>query len=745
MTSLGSPTAPAAPTEDASIPESGEDRRAQRRALAAVWLAAGSALAAMIGVGWYVVIRNGSHPPGGDMIGHAAAAEWLRTLPWWDWRGWSDWFFGGQAIGVNYPPLGHALLRFTHPAHGQMAAVAVGLLVLLPWGTIRLTRAVGCTPRVQRVGLGAVLVLVAASGRMHWVLSGFHSSNTFFGSWPAMLATVLGLFCAAWAARCAAPLACGVVAGVAILFNATVVPGVAVVCLALLATGGVSFRSAARWAATAGAAALAVCAWWLVPFVAGWDRLVRWQVPFSDAWETGGVWQAAVLTVLGAATAWVARRGPGPSRRLALVSAAGFLAALVAEFVGYLRPERWLLLPILVAAAACGGALAGRKRQAIAPQVRPAWALLGGAAVIVFVVITVRLEVLPLAAWLLFPRRAWAAAGAGAWACILLWVPLWSQIRDPLPPEPPPRPLEEIKAQGGAGAEGLVYLDRFYNTSEGDREQCGWGFPWVTTVDAGGRIRPLTGLYRETSHSAEFVSAELHVNSGTFGSSTPSRPDWLDAWQRAGSRSLGGREAAGALGARWFAYCDETGDVVLADLARTGATGVTVVPYLGDKDWHRAAVNWWVPIATGDEVDPAEGVPILTAGEPADFPVHRAAGDVSLRTAGDSLIVRAESAGWAWIRVPWDPDWRSLDGTPVRKGGPGHLVVWASEGLTELRWSVSRPVDIASAVVSGVAALVAIVPALLRLRGDRGTDSDREQRRSESVSGPGRILTGREL
>ena len=101
--------------------------------LAAVWLGAGSAVAAMVAVSWYVVARNGN-APGGDMIGHAAAAEWLRTLPWWEWRGWSDWFYGGQAIGVNYPPLGHAWMRFTDPVHGQMAAVAVGLLVLLPWG-----------------------------------------------------------------------------------------------------------------------------------------------------------------------------------------------------------------------------------------------------------------------------------------------------------------------------------------------------------------------------------------------------------------------------------------------------------------------------------------------------------------------------------------------------------------------------------------------------------------------------------
>ena len=115
-----------------TVEEDVEDARTQRRRMAAVWLGAGSAVAAMVGVSWYVVVGHGGNAPGGDMIGHAAAAEWLRTLPWWDWRGWSDWFYGGQAIGVNYPPLGHAWLRFTHPTHGQMAAVAIGLLVLLP-------------------------------------------------------------------------------------------------------------------------------------------------------------------------------------------------------------------------------------------------------------------------------------------------------------------------------------------------------------------------------------------------------------------------------------------------------------------------------------------------------------------------------------------------------------------------------------------------------------------------------------
>ena len=191
--------APEPRATEAPAPEA-EDRRTQRRGLAAMWAGPGGAVAAMVAVSWYIVVRNGGDPPGGDMVGHAAAAEWFRTQPWWDWRGWSDWFYGGQAMGVNYPPLGHAWMRFTHPVYGQLAAVTVGLLVLLPWGALRLARAVGYPAREQRLAVGAVFVLTAVSAGMHWFLPGLQYSTTFFGSWPAMLATTLGLFCAAWAA-----------------------------------------------------------------------------------------------------------------------------------------------------------------------------------------------------------------------------------------------------------------------------------------------------------------------------------------------------------------------------------------------------------------------------------------------------------------------------------------------------------------------------------------------------------------
>ena len=741
MTTVDSTSAPPAASNGVAAEGAAEDARTQRRRLAVVWLAAGSAVAAMVAVSWYLVVAHGSRAPGGDMVGHAATAEWLRTLPWWDWRGWSDWFMGGQAIGVNYPPLAHAWMRFIHPVHGQMAAVALGLLVLLPWGVLRLARAVGYAPRSQRAAVGAVLVLAAASGEMHWVLSGFHQRSTFFGSWPAMVAAVLGLFCAAWAARCNRPVACGVVAGVAILFNATVVPGVAVVCVVLLATSGCSLRGAVRWASTALAAAVAVCAWWLVPFLAGWGRLVRWEVPLSQAWRGfGGVWQMVLLAALVSGAIWAARGGSDQSRRLVFAAAAGLLATLLADLLDYLRPERWLLLPILVAAAAVGGRFAAEHREGSLRPVRPVWAMLTLAFLLVFVVITLRLEVLPLAVWLmLWPRRTWAWSGALAWACILLWVPLWTEIRNPAPAEEPPlTPLEAAAAHGSGDAQGLVHLDRLYNTAAGDLQGCVWGYPWGTTKETGGRIRPLSGLYRESSPAAEFLYAEANLRFGGYGESTGTRPHWFEAWLRAEKPLMDGVAGADALGARWYVTCDVDGNVSVTELPGTTAGGVTVVPVADEDAWHRAAVEWWVPIAADAPVDRALLVPILSPGESAAHPPGQAAADVSLRAAGDGITVRAETAGWAWLRVPWDPDWRSLDATPVRKGGPGHLVVWANPGLTELRWSIPRSVDIAAAATTGAAALVVVVLAMVNRRRGWETDRDRrsQPRRSANLRAP---------
>ena len=687
-----------------------------------MWLGAGSALAVMVGASWFVVARNG-YAPGGDMIAHAATAEWLRTLPWWDWRGWSDWFFGGQAVGVSYPPLSHAWMRFTHPYHGQMAAVAIGLLVLLPWGALRIARGVGYGPRAQRAAVAAVLVLAAISSQMHWVLSGFHYQRTFFGSWPAMVATVIGLHVAAGAARCRRPVATGVLAGVAVLFNVSVTPGIAAVCAVLLATSGASFTRALRWAVTAGAAAVAVSAWWLVPFVAGWDRLVRWEVRLSESWTSGGIWQIAVLAVVAACAAWAARRGGKPSRRLTLAAGAGLLVSVLGDLIGFQRPERWLEFAILVAASAAAGLLVGPPGELVLKPARPAWTVIGAAVLIVLVVVTVRLEFVPLAVWLMRgSRRSWAWGSALAWAAVLALVPLSTQIRNPASSEQPNSPLEAAADSGGPGAAGLVDLDSLYNTVTGDVAICPWGLLWNSAASTNGRIRPLFGLYGDTSHSAEFLFAEGQLRDGRFSPSGRTRPHWFDAWDEAGRPSLDSPLRAEALGARWYAVCDTDGNAAVTDLDGRLVTGVSVEPHTHENAWHRSAVKWWISIGADRDARSfhltrhSRTVPVLWTDEASSYAVQPAAGAATVRADNDSLYVTAETAGWVWLRVPWDPGWRSLSGTPVLKGGPGHLVVWAEQGETELRWSVPGQVDIAAAAVTGIALLGAAALSVLNRR-----------------------------
>ncbi len=717
------------PQPGVEIQRAGDAPR-QRRELAAVWLAAGSAVSAMVAASWLVIVGRDGRPPGGDMVGHAATAEWLRTLPWWDWRGWSDWFYGGQAIGVNYPPLGHALMRFTHPVHGQMAAVAVGLLVLLPWGSLRLARAVGYSPRSSHAAMAAAMILAAGSASMHWVLSGFHPLPTFYGSWPAMLATVIGLFPACYAAGCRRPVPAGALLGVAGLFNATVLPGVAVVCGALLMSSGTSFGKGLRWCATAASAALAVSAWWLVPFVAGWDRLVRWEVSLARSLAAGHPWQAAGLAGLGAVTIWVARSRAGPPRRLALAALAGLGATLLGDLSGYLRPERWLELSILVAALAAAGLVARREPLSV-PPVRAAWAVLAGAFLVVLVVVTARWEVLPLAVWLLWrPRRVWVGTGALAWAAVLLLVPLLQAIPDRSMEDP----AAVIDAVAGADprAGGLVYI------ASSDEASCPGTASWHAAVETGGLVRPLHGLYRETSPAAEFLDAGADLRGGAFGESGRLRPHWLEAWQARGEPSLDSPSAAEALGARWYATCDRDGHPSVSDVGGVLAGGVTVEGYATEAGWHRAAVEWWMSLASGAG-DPSPGgsagVPVLAPdrGDGSLHPHSQAASGVVLHTEQDGLGVTADSPGWVWIRVPWDPYWTSTGGSAVHKGGPGHLVVWASHGTTELRWSVPGSVNVAAAAVTGAAAAAAGGLAMINRRAGWTADAGRRRRPSEAL------------
>ena len=191
-------------------------------------------------------------------------------------------------------------------------------------------------------------------------------------------------------------------------------------------------------------------------------------------------------------------------------------------------------------------------------------------------------------------------------------------------------------------------------------------------METGGRIRPLFGLYRETGATVEFLDADVDLRSGAFGGGI--RPHWFDAWQDAGGLSLCSPARAEALGARWYAACDADGNAAVTELPGVMATGVTVAPHADEEAWHRAAVKWWVALPAD-----ASTVPLLwpSGGDSSAYPVDQSAAGVSLHTGQDSLTVRAEAAGWAWLRVPWDPDWHSTgdhagpQGRPRSSGGLG--------------------------------------------------------------------------
>ena len=676
----------------------------------------------MVGMSWYNIVRAGGLPPGSDLVGHAATAEWLRTLPWWDWRGWSDWFYGGQAIGVNYPPLGHAWMRFTHPVHGQMAAVALGLLVLLPWGALRLARAVGYPPRLQRIAVGAVLVLAAVSGTVFAFLPGFDSWATFFGSWPAMLAVVTGLFPAAWTARCHRPIAAGAVAGVVLLCNSTMIPGWIVIWAVLMATSGASFRQATRWAITAGATALVVSGWWLVPFLASWDRLVPWEVPLYWHWSFG--LHPIVLTVLGLGAAWAARQS-GPARRLAGSAAMGLGAVLLVDWLGWLRPERWLGPALLVVAISCAG-LAYKSTLPTIGRLRPVWKLHIFLGLVVFAVLIRWVEVVPLAAGLfLMPIRSWTWIGGLAWTITLYWGGLWGFVSNVPPPMDSPL---GVVTQGNLSPEGLVYFDSLdLAHSMRDARGCTWNHPWEITKSTEGRVRPLSGVYRETSPVLEFINLNFLTEPSFYGVGYPNRSHWLETWRAAGTPQLGEPAAAEALGSRWYVSCDKNGDFSVIDLAGVTASGVTVALYPSEGSWHEAAVRWWISISAGFQAEPElwEPVPIWSETSDPGRPASQAASGVWLRSDGDRLTIRANAPGWAWLRVPWDPFWGSPSDTAVHKGGPGQLVVWVPEEGTELVWRVPLAVDAAAAAVTAAAGVLVLIMTVANRHQDQERYPDR--------------------
>ena len=83
------------------------------------------------------------------------------------------------------------------------------------------------------------------------------------------------------------------------------------------------------------------------------------------------------------------------------------------------------------------------------------------------------------------------------------------------------------------------------------------------TAETEGRVRPLFGLYRETSSVAEFQDA---LRLGYPRESEDERPHWFEAGQAVERTPRSNVAAAMAFGARWYATCDADGSASVTEL-----------------------------------------------------------------------------------------------------------------------------------------------------------------------------------
>lgn len=656
----------------------------------AAWATTATATAYTVALAF---VRAAKLPGGlGDMDGHAAAARWLGTLAWWDWRGWSEWFYGGQAMGVNYSPAAQAILRLTDPVWGQLAAVAVIVLALLPYAAWRLARSVGFDATQRAVAVAACAAFILWSNSMVRLMPSFAYTPHLFGSWPKTASIGLALLIAAYAARAERPALAGLIAGLSVLVNASTAPAAAILAAVLLwtATGGTRrerARAWLRWASTAGCTALAVSAWWAVPFVAGRARFVDFDRPLLDSAMDGSGPSGHMAMALMLTLAFGASRRSAAARRLATAAAAVVVGSVVAELVGWPRPEYWLQVPLLafaVTTAAFAGGDIGLRRTFVA--------VLGCVAVA-----GALSQASPVHAYQLL-----AVDAAGSQSAAVVSDRLFEEVgtADDV--------LEMISDRAGPGAGGRVMLD-----SDSRDSACKLAYFAYLAESTDGRVTAMSGLYRETSPTAEFIPARSSLKSRPRWHVRGTRPHWAEsplADEKAhGPVSLAHAEA---LGVRWVVRCTDEGGLRLIDTGAQLVVGAVPSWQPDDESWHRAAVDYWADLSAGETDGP---LPVRgSSGRPAV-----AARGVSLKTGQDRITVTAEQAGWAWVRVPWDPWWHNTTdpGSEVHKGGPGHIVVWAEEGITELGWFVPGRVDAAAGLLT--AGALAALLVVLRSAGPR--------------------------
>ena len=671
-----------------------------------------------------------------DLVGHAEAAAWLQTLPWTEWAGWAWWSYSGQAIGVDYAPGMHALLRFTDPVYGQFVAMVVTFCILLPWATLRLTKAVGYSKTQQQTALAVMSVFMAYTATGNDFIFMGTGWGSALGSWNYIAATALCMFTAAWAAENKHPVKAGAVAGAALLFNVSVVVAAPVVVALAVTNKTTSTKQKLVWLGNATVAAVAVAGWYLIPFT---QRMLAgqwqpWPVTLGYSLSTTLTNQPVLIFAAVAGAAIAARRHDG-AKRLSIAGAAGFGSYLIAAAAGFSRPERFATLALIVAAAAA--AAAHNPAQTFKQQVTPA---------------NIRAGMLGVAAVAATYAAVWGfgldgttALFKGGWHW-LLWVALpltfaALQLRKPKQPTQvamlvwvaliaaiallftePPSPGAD-QQQLTENISGTVMISQWREDNQ--TEPCDSSLLRALLKNNDEPAWILEGLYKETNPSAEFAYTELYLQAGRWNNNKGiHRPGWLAAWTRRNKPAMHTAAAAAAIGADWHAACRSDGQYTLTAVHGTKAEGITPAFYPEHDSWHHATLDWWFDTNNNSNTDgaiPVHGTNPHPAADPSP------AGNVTAELRKNQVVVTAGEAGWVWIKTSHDPWWTADTGSTIHKGGPGHIILQVDKGRTVLTWQ--RPDHVRNTTIAVEVAAFAWIAAALWFATARRRQLNQKHRR----------------
>ena len=707
------------------------------KTVAAIWAASASVWVAHIALIWWAWADGMIGADQSDLVGHANAAAWLQTLPLTEWAGWAWWPYSGQAIGVDYAPGMHALLRFTDPVYAQFAAMAATFCILLPWATLRLTKAVGYNKTQQQTALAVMSVFVAYTAtRWDYIFMGAGWTGSH-GSWNYITATVICMFTAAWAAENKHPVKAGAVAGAAVLFNVSALLSAPVVVALAVTNKTTSTKQKLAWLGNATAAAVAVAGWFLIPFtqrmLAGhWQH---WPVTLKQSLSTTLANQPVLIFAVVAAAAVAARRHDG-AKRLSIAAAAGATAMLIAAAAGFSRPERFATLALIAAVAAA--AAAHNPAQTIKQQATPAnirAGLLGVAAVAATYVAvwgTGRDGTDALFDWgwhwlvwvappLTFAALQLRKPKQPTQVGILVWVALIAAIAT-IPGKDTPYPATD-RQQLPENISGTVLISQWWGETQ--TEPCDTRLLRALLENNDEPARILEGLYKEASPSAEFTHIELQLQDGTWDNNKGiHKPGWLTAWTQRDKPALNTPAAAETIGADWHADCRSDGQYTLRPVHGTNAEGVTPAFHPEDDSWRHAAIGWWFETNNNSNTDgtlPVHG----TNPRPGRNP--RPARNVTAELHKNQVTVTAGEAGWVWIKTSHDPWWTADTGSAIHKGGPGHIVLQVDKGRTVLTWR--RPDHVRNTTIAVTAAAVAWLAAAGSIAATRRRQLNQKHRR----------------